>query len=88
MNDVQKMAMERAIDEQFAERMGWIQEEIFKGCLDTDSTEQVCAKMILLHKVSLVVSLVEIMEVFLWIAQNVKTRTNSTFSPCLQGYQI
>lgn len=36
MNDLQKMALEKAIDEQFAERMDWINEAIFKGCLDTD----------------------------------------------------
>ena len=79
MNDVQKMAMERAIDEQFAERMGWIQEEIFKGCLDTDSTEQVCAKMILLHKVSLVVSLVEIRAASHGRGQNSESRINTDF---------
>ena len=47
MNELQKIAMEKAIDKQFNERRGWIEEEIFKGCLDTDSTEQVCAKMII-----------------------------------------
>ena len=46
MNEVQKMAMEKEIDEQFAERMGWIKEELSKGCMDTDSTEKVYAQMI------------------------------------------
>ena len=46
MNDLQKMALEKAIDEQFAERMDWINEAIFKGCLDTDSAEKIYTQMI------------------------------------------
>lgn len=46
MNDLQKMALEKAIDEQFAERMDWINEAIFNGCLDTDSAEKIYTQMI------------------------------------------